>query len=327
VTATTSRPSALRPETLLWMHRTMSRIRAFDTKALEAYRSGMMRGTSHPYIGMEAIGVGVCAALREDDFITSTHRGHGHCIAKGGDINRMMAELLGKATGTCKGKGGSMHIAEVDRGILGANGIVGGGMGIAAGSALSAKLRGTDQVTVCFFGDGALNQGVLHEIANMAAIWKLPLLLVCENNGFAMSMRVENSVSNLDAAAKAGAYGFPGVEVDGMDVLAVYEAASLAIARARRGEGPTLLLCRAYRYFGHHAGDPLNYRSKEEVDPWRAKDPIERLEKALAEEGILSPERAQQVRDEEQQAVERALEFAQQSPDPSPDTLMEDIYA
>src|SRR5439155_11797933 len=218
-----------------------------------------------------------------------------------------------------------MHIAEVDRGILGANGIVGGGMGIAGGSALSAKMRGTDQVTVCFFGDGALNQGVLHEVSNMAAIWKLPLLLVCENNGFAMSARVENTVSQLDAAARAAAYGFPGFEVDGMDILAVYEAASHAIARARAGEGPSLLLCRTYRYFGHHAGDPLNYRAKEEVDPWRAKDPIERLEKALIDRGIMTEEQTRQVEEEEKQGVERALEFAQHSPDPALDTLMADI--
>jgi pyruvate dehydrogenase E1 component alpha subunit len=326
---TTTAPglSSVSTEQLRWMHRTMWRIRAFDTKALEVYRAGMMRGTSHPYIGMEAVGVGVCAALREDDYITSTHRGHGHCIAKGGDINRMMAELLGKATGTCKGKGGSMHIAEVDRGILGANGIVGGGMGIAAGAALSAKMRGSGQVVVCFFGDGALNQGVLHEVMNMAAIWKLPVVFVCENNGFAMSARVENTVANLDAAARANAYGIPGMEVDGMDVLAVYEAASHAVERARRGEGPSLLICRTYRYFGHHAGDPLNYRAREEVEPWRAKDPIERLEKLLVERGIMSQEEVQRVQDEEKQAVERALEFAQQSPEPPAETLMEDIYA
>ena len=305
----------------------MWRIRAFDTKAIEAYRAGMMRGTSHPYIGMEAIGVGVCAALRNDDFITSTHRGHGHCISKGGDINGMMAELLGKATGTCKGKGGSMHIAEVDRGILGANGIVGGGMGIACGSALSAKMRKTDQVTVCFFGDGALNQGVLHEVSNMAAIWKLPLILVCENNGFAMSARVENTVAQLDAAARAAAYGFPGLEVDGMDVLAVNEAATHAVARARAGEGPTLLLCRAYRYLGHHAGDPLNYRTKEEVDPWRAKDPIDRLERALADRGIQTEEESRAVEAGETLAVAQALEFALASPDPAVETLMEDIYS
>jgi TPP-dependent pyruvate/acetoin dehydrogenase alpha subunit len=326
-TTTPSSISSPSVEQLRWMQRTMWRIRAFDTKALEVYRAGLMRGTSHPYIGMEAVGVGICAALRRDDFITSTHRGHGHCISKGGDINGMFAELLGKATGTCKGKGGSMHIAEVDRGILGANGIVGGGMGIAAGSALSAKLRGTDQVTVCFFGDGALNQGVLHEVSNMAAIWKLPLVLVCENNGFAMSARVENTVSQLDAAARAAAYGFPGLEVDGMDILAVYEAATHAVARARAAEGPSLLMCRTYRYFGHHAGDPLNYRAKEEVDPWRAKDPIERLEKALIGRGIMTEEQARQVEEEEKQGVERALEFAQQSPDPALDTLMEDIYA
>jgi TPP-dependent pyruvate/acetoin dehydrogenase alpha subunit len=202
----------------------MWQIRHFDTRAYELYREGLMRGTTHAYIGMEASGVGVCAALRPDDTITSTHRGHGHCIAKGGDLRRMMPELLGKETGYCRGKGGSMHIADVDRGILGANGIVGGGMGIATGAALSAKLLGNGRVSICFFGDGALNQGVLHEACNLSAIWKLPVVFVCENNQYAMSARADHFTSVPDPSVRAVAYGFPGVNVDGMDVLATTSA-------------------------------------------------------------------------------------------------------
>src|SRR5438309_7974330 len=207
-------PPALSPERLRWMLRTMLMIRQFDQRALELYREGAMRGSTHPYIGMEAVAVGVCAALRQTDRITSTHRGHGHCLAKGEDPRLMMAELLGRATGYCKGKGGSMHIADVDAGILGANGIVGGGIGLAAGAALAAQLAGRDDVTLCFFGDGALNQGVLHESANLAAIWKLPVIFVCENNQFAMSARAEMFTSVPDPEVRAKAYGFPGVSCD-----------------------------------------------------------------------------------------------------------------
>ena len=309
------------------MLRQMLTIRRFDSRVLEIYREGIMRGTSHPYIGDEAIGVGACAALREDDFITSTHRGHGHCIAKGGDIKLMMAELLGKATGYCKGKGGSMHIADVDRGILGANGIVGGGMGIATGSALSAKIRGTDQVTICFFGDGALNQGILHECSNLAAIWKLPVVFLCENNQYAMSARAEHFTSVPDPSVRAQAYGFPGVRVDGMDVLAVYEATASAVDRARQGEGPSFIVATTYRYFGHHVGDPLNYRTREEVDEWRKQDPIERFKTRLLEERIMDETRLQQLEQQVNAAVEEAIDFARNSPDPSVDILMEDIYA
>jgi len=276
---------------------------------------------------MEAVGVGVCTALRNDDTITSTHRGHGHCIAKGGDMKQMMAELLGKATGYCRGKGGSMHIADVDRGILGANGIVGGGMGIATGSALSAKLLGTDRVSICFFGDGALNQGVLHEACNLSAIWKLPVIFVCENNQYAMSARADHFTSVPDPSVRAVAYGFPGINVDGMEILKVHAVASEAIERARRGEGPTLIVATTYRYFGHHVGDPLNYRDKSEVDEWRKKDPIAGFKAHLLEQGMLDEAEAERIEQDVVARVEEAIEFAKSSPDPSRETLMEDIYA
>ena len=324
VTAAAPRLSA---EKQVEMLRQMLTIRRFDSRVLEIYREGIMRGTSHPYIGEEAIAVGACAALREDDYITSTHRGHGHCIAKGGDIRMMMAELLGKATGYSKGKGGSMHIADVSKGILGANGIVGGGMGIATGSALSAKVRGTDQVTVCFFGDGALNQGILHECSNIAAIWKLPVIFLCENNQYAMSARAEHFTSVPDPSVRAQAYGFPGVRIDGMDVQAVYEATAAAVERARQGQGPSMIVAFTYRYFGHHVGDPLNYRTREEVDEARKGDAIERFKQRLLDERIMDETRLQQLEEQVNREVEEAIEFARTSPEPPVDILMDDIYA
>ena len=318
---------ALSKEQMLQMYRQMWEIRRFDSRALELYREGQMRGTTHPYIGMEAVGVGVCAALRPDDTITSTHRGHGHCIAKGGDIKQMMAELLGKETGYCRGKGGSMHIADVDRGILGANGIVGGGMGIATGAALSSKVLGTDRANVCFFGDGALNQGVLHEACNLSAIWKLPVIFVCENNQYAMSARADRFTSVPDPSVRAVAYGIPGVSVDGMDILAVHRAATEAVAHARAGDGPSFIVATTYRYFGHHVGDPLNYRDKAEVDEWRKKDPIAAFKAYLLEQGVLDEGEAERIEQDVVARVEEAIEFARSSPDPSPEILMEDIYA
>jgi pyruvate dehydrogenase E1 component alpha subunit len=317
----------LSAETQVEMLRQMLTIRRFDSRVLEIYREGIMRGTSHPYIGEEAIAVGACAALRNDDYITSTHRGHGHCIAKGGDIRMMMAELLGKATGYSRGKGGSMHIADVSKGILGANGIVGGGMGIATGSALSARIRGTDQVTVCFFGDGALNQGILHECSNIAAIWKLPVIFLCENNQFAMSARAERFTSVPDPSVRAQGYGFPGVRIDGMDVIAVHEAVAEAVERARRGDGPSMIVAMTYRYFGHHVGDPLNYRTREEVDEARKSDPIERFTSRLLDARIMDETRLQQLDEQVNAAVEDAITFARNSPEPSAEILMEDIYA
>ena len=320
-------PAGLDPGRLHDMLRTMLAIRQFDQRALELYREGVMRGTTHPYIGMEGVAVGTCAALRPGDRITSTHRGHGHCLAKGGDPRLMMAELLGKATGYCKGKGGSMHIADVDAGILGANGIVGGGIGLATGAALAAQLAGRDEVTVCFFGDGALNQGVLHESANLAAIWNLPVVYVCENNQYAMSARADKFTSVPDPTVRASAYGFPGFSCDGMDVLAVYRTAADAVARARAGTGPSLVVCVTYRFFGHHVGDPLNYRDPAEVDVWRARDPIERFRRELIEHGVMTGEQADALQADVVREIEAAIAFARSSPEPEVDTLMEDIYA
>jgi pyruvate dehydrogenase E1 component alpha subunit len=276
---------------------------------------------------MEAVAVGTCAALRPADRITSTHRGHGHCLAKGGDPRLMMAELLGRAAGYCKGKGGSMHIADVEAGILGANGIVGGGMGLATGAALATKLAGRDEVAVCFFGDGALNQGIFHEAANMAAIWGLPVVYVCENNQYAMSARADRFTSVPDPSVRAGSYGFPGLSCDGMDALAVYKTVGGAVARARAGAGPSLVVCVTYRYLGHHVGDPLNYRDKAEVETWRAKDPIERLRAALLERRVLTAAEADGLRAEVEREIDDAVAFAKASPEPDPSTLAEDVYA
>ena len=320
-------PAVLSPDQLVSMLRTMRTIRQFDLRALELYREGAMRGSTHPYIGMEAVAVGACAALRPADRITSTHRGHGHCLAKGGDPRRMMAELLGKATGYCKGKGGSMHIADVDAGILGANGIVGGGIGLATGAALAAQLAQREDVTLCFFGDGALNQGILHESANLAAIWKLPVVYICENNQYAMSARADKFTSIPDPAVRAMAYGFPGVSCDGMDALAVHRAVSEAGSRARAGAGPSLVVCTTYRFFGHHVGDPLNYRDKAEVEVWRARDPIERLQRDLIARGILSAEQAGALEAAVAEEIEAAVAFAKASPEPEVSALMEDVYA
>jgi TPP-dependent pyruvate/acetoin dehydrogenase alpha subunit len=327
MSAAVTSPPDLSSAQLVDMLRMMLRIRQFEQRALELYREGVLRGTTHPYIGMEAVAVGTCAALRPADRITSTHRGHGHCLAKGGDPRLMMAELLGKAAGYCKGKGGSMHIADVEAGILGANGIVGGGMGLATGAALATKLAGRDEVAVCFFGDGALNQGIFHEAANMAAIWGLPVVYVCENNQYAMSARADRFTSVPDPSVRAGAYGFPGLACDGMDALAVYQTVGGAVARARAGGGPSLVVCATYRYLGHHVGDPLNYRDKAEVEAWRTKDPIERLRGVLVERRVLAAADADGLRAEVEREIDDAVAFAKASPEPDPSTLAEDVYA
>src|SRR5438046_1618886 len=302
--------------------RLMLTIRYFDERALALYRAGEMRGTTHPYIGMEAVGVGVMAALQPTDWVTSTHRGHGHTIAKGGDLKLMMAELLGRATGYCGGKGGSMHIADMDKHMLGANGIVGGGMGLATGAALTCKLQNTGAVAVCFFGDGALNQGILHEATNMAAIWKLPVVYVCENNQYAMSARADWTIAGGQPSTRAAGYGIPGVDVDGMDFFAVNSAAAELVDRARRGEGPSYLICSTYRYHGHHAGDPLNYREKEEVDRWREKDPVQHMQAALVEWRVLSEAALAELEHSVVASVEEAVEFDKSSPEPTADQLM-----
>ena len=257
-------------ETKKTIYRNMLRIRRFEEQIFEVYTGGLMHGLAHLYIGEEAVAVGVCSALRDDDYITSTHRGHGHCVAKGGNLDQMMAEVLGRVTGYCRGKGGSMHIADMSLGILGANGIVGGGFGIATGAALSAKLRKTDQVAVCFFGDGASNQGVFFEVMNTASIWDLPVVYVCENNQYGEYTATDSVTAGDTIADRAKPFGIPSSTIDGNDVVIVHKTAAAAVARAREGKGPTLIECMTYRHRGHHVGDPGDgYRSEEERQAWR----------------------------------------------------------
>ncbi len=314
-------------ERLVWMLQTMLRIRAFEEKAEELYQLGKVHGTMHLSIGQEAVAAGVCAALRPDDYILSTHRGHGHCIAKGADVRRMMAEFLGKETGCCRGRGGSMHIADAATGNLGANGIVAGGLPIATGVGLSIQIRGTDQVCVAFFGDGAANTGAFHESLNLAAIWSLPVVFVCENNHYAMSMPVQKAMRVARISDRACAYGIPGCTVDGMDAVAVYEAAREAVARARRGEGPTLVECVTYRFRGHSRSDRQRYRTREEVEAWRARDPILVLRGRLLALGILTEEALDRMAQAAREEIEEAVRFAEESPEPDPSTLLEDVYA
>ncbi len=326
-------PSALCPtlshSQLADMYYRLWLIRYFDESAKRLYQQDRIRGTTHSYVGQEAVAVGACAALRPDDYITSTHRGHGHCLAKGGDPRRMMAELLGKATGYCKGKGGSMHIADLDLGILGANGIVGGGIGIATGAAYSADLRGSGQVSVCFFGDGASNQGILMEAANMAALWKLPVIYLCEQNQYAQFSPCRPFIAVERIELKAQAFGLPGLTVDGNDLLAVYEAVSQAADRARHGEGPTLLVAQTYRIEGHTVGDPLTYRPKEETEAWKSpeRDPISRFGRYLVTEAGFAADELEALRQKAEGEIEAAVEFAIASPDPEIAALWEDVYA
>jgi TPP-dependent pyruvate/acetoin dehydrogenase alpha subunit len=315
----------LSKEDLLGMYRQMHRIRAFEMAVYDGVQRGVIAGGPHLYVGEEAIAVGVCSALRPLDYITSTHRGHGHLIAKGGQLKPMMAEILGKATGYCKGKGGSMHIADLDLGILGANGIVGGGLPTAVGAALSSKLKQGGWVVASFFGDGAANTGSFHESLNLAAAWKLPVIFVCENNTFAMFTPMEWTTAINDLSIRATSYGMAGLSVDGSDVLAVYRAAVEARERALAGEGPTLLECKTYRFLGHYVGDPEDYRTSEEVDEYKKNDPLPRFERVLMEADILNEEVIQQITAEMQQAAEEALEFALASPDPDPSELTADV--
>lgn len=312
----------------LELYRKMFLIRMFEEQARDLFMKNMMRGATHMYIGEEAIAVGVCAALSKEDTITSTHRGHGHCLAKGGDPKRMMAELLGRATGYCKGRGGSMHIADLDLGILGANGIVGGGVGIATGAAFAALYRNDGKVSVCFFGDGALNQGNFFETANMAGLWKLPLIYICERNRFAEFSYTDRYFADQDLTKRAIPFGFPGIEVDGNDVLAVYQAAQEAVARARRGQGPTLIIADTYRIMGHTIGDPLTYRIKGEVEAWQdpAHDPILRFKGYLLENQLTETSRLDAIEAEARQEIVSAVEFALASPEPEVQSLLDDVY-
>ncbi len=315
-----------REQLLEWLYR-MHLIRAFEETVEQLYAAGKMHGTMHLYIGQEAVAVGAIAALRPDDYITSTHRGHGHAIAKGQDIRAMLAELLGKETGVCRGRGGSMHLADLERGNLGANGIVAGGIPIAVGAGLSIQLQGQDRVVLCFFGDGAANHGNFHEGLNMAAIWRLPVVFLCENNQYAMSMPIRKAMAVPWVADRAAAYGIPGETVDGMDVLAVYRAVRAAVERARRGEGPTLIEAVTYRYKGHSKSDRQVYRTKEEVQAWMARDPIARLREWLMARGWLSEEEAAALEARARQAIVEALQAAEGDPEPSVDQLTEGVYA
>lgn len=302
---------------------TMYRMRRFEQEVFEFYKRGLMPGLAHLYLGEEAVATGICAALADRDYIGSTHRGHGHLIARGADLNKMMAEILGKETGYSKGKGGSMHIMAVEKGILGANGIVGGGIPIATGAAYGAVLKGTDQVSVAFFGDGASNEGTFHESVNMAAAWNLPVLYVIENNLYGISVDMRRVTKEHCLAKRAVAYGIPGVTVDGNDVFAVYEAALEAVARARRGDGPTIIECLTYRWQGHHVGDPGVYRPEAEVEEWKAKEPLVELEAA----GLLSDEEIGAIKEAVEAEIREACRFAEESPYPQPEEAFEDVFA
>jgi len=313
-------------EKLLWMYERMRLIRTFEDRVADLFTQGKLPGFVHLYAGEEAIAVGVMAQLKDHDRITSTHRGHGHCIAKGVEINEMMAELYGKATGLCKGRGSSMHIADIKKGMLGANGIVGAGGPLACGSALTTKVLGTDEVTICFFGDGAAEQGTMHESMNLAAIWKLPLVFVCENNMYAVTTPASYHCAVGEICARATAYDIPGVAIDGTDVLAVYETAGEAVNRARRGEGPSLIEARAFRYYGHFMGEPQTYKTKEEIQGYKARDPIQKFKGRLLERGLASESELAKIDSWAEKAVEEAVRFAEASPLPAPEECLTDVY-
>ena len=307
--------------------RQMYTIRAFEEMAEQLYAMGKIHGTMHLSIGMEASAVGSIAALRADDLVLSTHRGHGHCIAKGADMNRMMAEFMGKEAGYCRGRGGSMHIADVQGGNLGANGVVGGGLATAMGVGLGLKLQGRDQVCLCFFGDGAANLGPFHESLNMAAIWKLPVVFVCENNQYAMSFSVKRAFAIEKISDRAAAYGMPGVTVDGNDLAAAYEAVSEAVTKARAGDGPSLVENLTYRWRGHSKSDANRYRSQQEIDEWKDRCPIKRFRAQLIADGTLTEGDADQVEKDAYAAIEAAVAFAEASPEPDVATIEDGVYA
>ena len=314
-------------KTYLNLYQTMVTIRQFETMAGEMFAEGKIPGFIHLSIGQEGSSVGVCSVLRPDDYLTTTHRGHGHMIAKGADLNKMVAELFGKKTGYCKGKGGSMHIADFSIGFLGANGVVAGGLPIITGAGLSIKMRKTDQVAICFFGDGASNRGPVHEAMNMASIWKLPVIFCVENNQFASTTRTSYACSVEDICSRAAGYSMPGVSVDANDILAVRKEATKAVARARKGEGPTLLENKTYRIKGHFEGDPQKYRNEDEIASWKDKlDPINRFEKALTKKKVLNKKKIQHIWDEAAAKLQAAVAFAEKSPFPEPEDALDDLF-
>ena len=314
-------------ETLIKLYTTMATIRNFEERGIPETGQRAMSGSVHSSAGQEAVPTGVCAHLSDEDYIGSTHRGHGHCIAKGVDPKRMMAELFGRSTGTNKGKGGSMHIADMSKGMLGTNGVVGASIPLAVGAGLTSKLKDLKRVAVAFFGDGAANQGVLHESMNLASVWKLPVIFCCENNGYAQSTPVEYALSTANVSDRAAGYDMPGITVDGMDVFAVYDAAGQAVERARKGEGPTLLECRTYRFYGHTVFDnPLTYRTKEEEDHWRARDPLKLFRENVLPLGDITLEELDQIDQEAADLMEEAIKLADAGPLPETDKIYEDVY-
>lgn len=311
---------------VLKVYQTMLAIRRFECRVEQLLKDNRIYGPAHLYIGQEAVAAGVCANLRPEDFVASTHRGHGHLVAKGGQFHRMMAELFARSTGYCKGKGGSMHIADMTRGMLGANGVVGAGIPLATGAALAAKVRGTEQVSVCFFGDGAANQGTFLEAINIAATMSLPVLYVCENNVYGVNTKWATIANHPDIADRATGLGLPGQVVDGQDVTAVYDAAAAAVARARRAEGPTLLECKTYRFRGHCGvwGDP---RDPEEVAKWQERDPVSMFASTLLAEGWATKAQLQEMERTLEKELDAAVEFAESSPAPLPEEATTDVYA
>lgn len=317
----------LSKEKRLEMYEQMLKIRRLEEKVDEFFKANLMWGTCHLYIGEEATAVGAIATLNKDDYITSTHRGHGHCIAKGAKLDKMMAELLGKETGYCRGRGGSMHIADIEGGNLGANGVVGGGIPIAVGSALTSQMKKNGRVTLCFFGDGASNTGVFHESINLASVWKLPVVFIVENNMYGMSTSVKRSCSVKNIADRAKGYGIPGYVVDGNDVEAVYETVKKAVEDARAGKGPSIVESKTYRWKGHSKSDANVYRTREEIKEWMEKCPIKRYKKKLIEEGIAEEKELTQVEEKVEKLIAEAEEFAKNSPEPKVEDVMEGIYA
>lgn len=307
----------------LQFYKVMYRMRRFEEEVFEFYKRGLMPGLAHLYLGEEAVAAGACAALREDDYISSTHRGHGHLVGRGADLNKMMAEILGKKTGYSKGKGGSMHIMAMDKGILGANGIVGGGIPIALGASYASKLRGDDKVTVSFFGDSATNEGTFHESINMAAAWDLPIVFIIENNFYGISVDIRRVTKEHQLSKRAVGYGIPGVTIDGNDVFAVYEQVQKAVDLARSGKGPTLIECQTYRWQGHHVGDPGVYRPEEEVAGWKAKDPIFSLENME----LLSKEEIEKIKADVEDEIAECCKFAEESPYPDIAEAYTDVFA
>lgn len=314
-------------EKKIQFYRTMYTIRCFEEKAIELYQRNLIRGSMHVYIGQEAIAVGSCAPLRQDDALISHHRGHGHCIAKGADLMGMFAELLGRRNGLCKGKGGSMHIADVAKGVLGANGIVGGGISIATGIALGFTYKGTDQISVCYFGDGAINQGVLYESLNLSVIWNLPIIFICENNHYALSSHVNQMTSGPGIVTRAQAFGAFGERVDGNRVEEVYNVTREAVERARSGGGPSLIETITYRWFGHFYGDPCVYRTKEEVEEWKERCPVATYRRELLEAAPELIDILENIETEASEVVSQAAEVALGCDMPDPVIVLEDIYA